>query len=147
MQSEVRQIQPYLFFNGRCEEAIALYQQALGAQVSMLMRYRESPDPIPPGMLPAGFENKVMHASLDIGGAGLMLSDGCSGDGGQFNGFSVSLMVEDEATARRMFDALAVGGQITMPMGGTFWTPCFGMLNDRFGLGWMIQVPGSPDQA
>jgi PhnB protein len=135
------QIQPYLFFNGRCEEAIAHYQQALGAQVSLLLRYRDSPDPTPPGMLPEGFDDKVMHASLDIGGAGLMMSDGCSTEGAQFNGFSVSLVVEDEATARRMFDALAVGGQITMPMGRTFWSACFGMLSDRFGLGWMIQVP------
>jgi PhnB protein len=135
------QIQPYLFFNGRCEEAIAFYQQALGAKVGMLMRYRDNPDPTPPGMLPEGFEDKVMHASLDIGGAGLMLSDGMSTEGGGFNGLSISLVVEDEATARRMFEALAVGGQITLPMTRTFWSPCFGMLDDRFGLGWMIQVP------
>ncbi|MDD5367069.1 MAG: VOC family protein [Gallionellaceae bacterium] len=134
------QIQPYLFFNGRCDEAIALYQDALGAQTSQLMRYKDSPEPAPPGMLPAGFADKVMHASLDIGGATLMLSDGDSADGPQFNGFFVSLTLGDEADARRKFDALAAAGRVVMPMGKTFWSPCFGMVQDRFGLGWMIMV-------
>ncbi|MFA5082873.1 MAG: VOC family protein [Hydrogenophilaceae bacterium] len=133
-------IQPYLFFNGRCDEAIAHYAEALGAKTAMLMRYKDSPEPAPPGTLPPGFADKVMHASLDIGGATLMLSDGNSADGPQFNGFAVSLAVADEADARRKFDALAVDGQVVMPMAKTFWSPCFGMLNDRFGLGWMIMA-------
>ncbi|HVL56726.1 MAG TPA: VOC family protein [Burkholderiaceae bacterium] len=136
------QIQPYLFFDGRCEEAIAFYCRALGAQVEMLMRYEDSPDPPPPGMLPPGSQEKVMHASLRIGDAVVMMSDGhCSGNP-SFGGFSLSYSVPDERQARAAFDALADGGKVTMPMGRTFWSPCFGMLNDRFGVGWMVGVLG-----
>lgn len=132
------EIQPYLFFDGRCEEAVAFYQAALGAEVEMLMRYRDSPDPLPPGMVPPGRENQIMHASLRIGGAMLMASDDCSGNTRSFQGFSLSLSVPDTAAADRMFDALADGGQVVMPLGRTFWSPRFGMVTDRFGVGWMI---------
>jgi PhnB protein len=134
------QIQPYLFFEGRCEEAIELYKKALGAEVEMLMRIKDSPEPPPPGMHPPGSDNKVMHASLRIGGARLMASDGrCSGKP-SFQGFSLSLDARDEAEAKRMFSALAAGGEVRMPLSKTFFSPCFGMLADRFGVPWMIIV-------
>jgi PhnB protein len=134
------QVQAYLFFNGRCEEAIEFYKTALGAKVEMLMRFKESPDPPPPGMVPPGFENKVMHASLRIGDTTVMASDGCEGNP-SFQGFSLSIAVTDLAEANRLFTALAEGGQVQMPLGKTFWSPGFGMLTDRFGVGWMINVP------
>lgn len=134
------QLQPYLFFNGRCEEAIEFYRKALGAEVEMLMRYNESPDPPPPGVTPPGWENKVMHASLRIGGAMLMASDGCGEGPPSFQGFSLSLSVPDEATADRLFAALGDGGQVQMPLGTTFFSPRFGMVADRYGVSWMIIV-------
>lgn len=130
-------LQPYLFFNGCCEEALAFYQKALGASVDMLMRYHESPEPPPPGMVPEGWENKVMHVTFRIGDNVVMASDGCD-DGAKFSGFSLSLTLATSAEAERAFQALAEGGQVTMPLGKTFWSPCFGMLTDRFGMGWMI---------
>jgi len=132
-------IQPYLFFGGRCEEALEFYRSALGAQVSILMRYKESPEPPVPGMLPPGFENKIMHATFHIGGTTLMASDGCE-EGAKFGGFNLSLAVPNEAEADRAFAALANGGQVKMPLAKTFWSPRFGMLTDRFGLDWMISV-------
>lgn len=132
-------IEPYLFFNGRCEEAIEFYKKALGAEVLMTMRYKESPEPPPPGMVPAGWDEKIMHSSLRVGNAGVMASDGCS-EGGKFGGFSLALTAADEADARKKFDALAQGGQVQMPLGKTFWSPCFGMVTDRFGVGWMVTV-------
>jgi PhnB protein len=134
------QIQPYLFFNGRCDEALEFYRKALGAEVTMLMRYKDSPDKPPPGMLPPGSENKVMHANMSIGGTQVMASDGhCSGQAA-FQGFSLSIAVPDEATADRYFGALAEGGQVQMPIGKTFFSPRFGMVADRFGVSWMINV-------
>lgn len=133
-------IDPYLFFDGRCEEAIEFYKAALGAEVQMMMRNSDSPEPPPPGMLPPGSEHKIMHASLLIGGALVMMSDGhCTGNTA-FKGFSLSLDCPDEASAHKAFNALAAGGQVTMPLGKTFWAPLFGMLNDRFGVGWMVGV-------
>ena len=131
-------LEPYLFFNGRCEEAIAFYQQALGAEVTMQMRMNEAPDPPPPGAIPAGFENKIMHANLRIGEMNLMVSDGNSNMQPSFKGFTLSLGVDDSAQAERAFNALSVGGKVVMPLGKTFWSPCFGMLEDRFGVGWMV---------
>ena len=132
-------IQPYIFFGVRCEEALKFYGTALGAQVDFLMRYKESPEPLPPGRLPAGYENKVMHATFRIAGNTLMASDGCE-EGANFAGFSLSLAVPTEAEANRAFAALADGGQVKMPLTKTFWSPCFGMLTDRFGVGWMVSV-------
>jgi PhnB protein len=132
-------IQPYLFFGGRCEEALDFYRNTLGAQVDMLMHYKDNPEPTPPGTLPPGFENKVMHASFRIGGSTLMASDGCEA-GSRFDGFSLSLSVPTEAEADRVFAALADGGNVQMPLNKTFWSPRFGMLTDRFGIGWMISV-------
>ena len=132
-------IQPYLFFGGRCEAAIEFYQRALGAKVEMLMRHQESPDPHPPGLLAPGFEEKVMHATLRIGDAVVMLSDGCD-DKSTFDGFRLSLSLADEAAASRAFAALSDGGKVEMPLTRTFWSACFGMVTDRFGVGWMVTV-------
>ncbi len=133
-------IQPYLFFNGSCEAAVNFYRQALGAEVEILMRFKDSPEPHPPGMVPPGFENKIMHTSFSIGATTLMASDGCSADTAKFEGFSLSLSVSGEAEADRAFAALAEGGQVRMPLAKTFWSPRFGMVQDRFGIGWMISV-------
>ncbi len=136
-------VEPYLFFNGTCEQAVAFYQAALGARVEMTMRFRESPEPPPPGCVPEGWEDKIMHTSFQIGGCRIMASDGCSAVPG-FHGFSLSLALASEAEARRAFDALADGGSVTMPLGQTFWSPCFGMVTDRFGVGWMVTVAQAP---
>ncbi|MFO1412672.1 MAG: VOC family protein [Burkholderiales bacterium] len=131
-------VQPYLFFNGRADEAIAFYREAVGATVGMLMRYRDAPEPPPPGMLPAGWDGKVMHAELAIGESVVMLSDGMADGGTQWNGFSLSLTVADDAEAERRFAALSAGGTVTMPLAKTFFTSRFGMCEDRFGVGWMV---------
>jgi PhnB protein len=132
-------VQPYLFFGGRCEEALAFYGTALGAQVSFLMRYKESPESMPAGRLPAGFENKVMHATFHIGGATLMASDGCE-EGAHFEGFALSLALQTEADVNRAFAELTNGGKVGMPLTKTFWSPRFGMVTDRFGVSWMVTV-------
>jgi PhnB protein len=136
-------IEPYLFFGGRCDEAIEFYRTALGAEVEMVMRYKDSPEQPPDGMLAPGYENKVMHASLRIGGARIMASDGCGGPGddAKFAAFSLSLTLPTEADVNRAFAALAEGGEVQMPPCKTFWSPCFSMVKDRFGLGWMLTVP------
>lgn len=130
--------QPYLFFNGRCEEALAFYRQALGAEIGAMIRFDENPE----GMYgPPGSEKKIMHAELRLGETVLMASDGdCAGQAA-FQGFSLALSVPDEAAANRVFGALAEGGQVRMPLGRTFFSPCFGMVADRFGVGWMVIVP------
>jgi PhnB protein len=132
-------VQPYLFFGGRADEAIAFYRQALGAQLEMRMTFREAPDPPPPGMLAPRWDDKVMHASLRVHGAVLMLSD-AMGPGGGFEGFSLSLALPDAAAVDAAFAALADGGTVTMPPGKTFWSERFGMLTDRFGVGWMVGI-------
>jgi len=134
------QVQPYLFFDGRCEEAIEFYRNKLGAQVNALLRYKDSPEPQPPGMIPPGSENKVMHASLRIGDTTVMASDGhCLGKP-DFQGFSLTLSVANESEAEKKFAALGEGGQVRMPLTKTFFSPRFGMLADRFGVGWMVIV-------
>ncbi|MBA3589156.1 VOC family protein [Methylibium sp.] len=132
-------IQPYLFFEGRCEEAIEFYRRALGAEPGDFMRYKDSPEP---AMCPAGSAgaDKVMHASFRIGDSEVMASDGmCSGEP-SFQGISLSLSATDAAEADRLFTALGDGGQIQMPLGPTFFSPSFGMVADRFGVSWMIVV-------
>ena len=138
--ARVSAIDPYLFFNGRCEEAIEFYKSALGAEVEMLLRVKDSPDAPPPGTYPPGSENKVMHASLRINGQLVMASDGCTFGQPEFKGFSLSLSMPDEAQADRVFNALAHGGTVQMPLGKTYFTPRFGMVADRFGVQWMINV-------
>ena len=135
-----RIIQVYLFFNGRCEEAVEFYRKAIGAEVLFMMRYKESPEPPPPGRVPPGFENKIMHTSFRIGQTTVMASDGCSAEKANFHGFSLSVSVASEAEAERAFAALADGGKVEMPLTKTFWSPRFGMVEDRFGIGWMVSV-------
>ena len=132
-------VQTYLFFGGRCAEALEFYQKAVGAEVTAVLRYRESPVPVPADLVPANFEDKVMHASFTVGAATLFASDGQGGDC-NFSGFRLSLACATEADAGRAFAALAEEGRIDMPLGKTFWSPCFGMLTDKFGLGWMVTL-------
>ena len=131
------QIEPYLFFNGRCEEAIEFYQQTLGAEVQMMLRHREAP---PTPGVPPGMDDKVMHATLRIGHTNVMMSDGMCDGKAVFEGFRLSFSVADAAAADRIFNALGAGGSVQMPLAKTFWSPCFGMLTDRFGVGWMVSA-------
>jgi PhnB protein len=134
------QVQPYLCFEGRCEEAIEFYRKALGAEVTGLRRFKESPEPHKPGMLPPGAENKVMHSSLRIGNSHVMASDGrCTGKA-NFQGIALSLIVASGAEAERIFGALSNGGQVQMPLTKTFFSERFGMVADRFGVTWMVIV-------
>jgi uncharacterized glyoxalase superfamily protein PhnB len=134
-------VQPYLFFSGRCEEALAFYEQAIGATVVMKMRFSESPDAVPDGMLQEGFEQKIMHSSFTVGRMTIMASDGCD-DKSKFEGFRLALSVSTEESADTVFSALANGGKIDMPLMKTFWSPRYGMVTDKFGIGWMVMVPG-----
>jgi len=134
-------VQPYLNFDGRCQEALDFYRKALGAEVTMLSRYKDSPDMMSSGRVPPGAGDKIMHASLRIGDTTLMASDSeCAGKP-SFQGFSLSLTVPNEAAAERAFAALSDGGQVKMPLGKTFFAIRFGMLTDRFGVHWMIYLP------
>jgi PhnB protein len=133
-------VQSYLFFDGRCQEALDFYKSALGAQVDFTMLYKESPEPPPPGMVPPGWEGKVMHTTFRIGETTLMAADSSQANAG-FEGFSLTLGVATQAEAERAFAALANGGQVKMPLTKTFWSPCFGMVVDRFGISWMVSVP------
>jgi len=131
------QIQPYLFFEGRCQEALDFYRRAVGAEVTALMRYKESPDP---GMIQPGSEDKVMHASFRVGETTVMASDGRCGGTPSFQGFALSLTVSKESEAERLFGTLVEGGQVIMPLTKTFFSPRFGMTTDRFGVSWMVYV-------
>ena len=137
-------IQPYLSFGGRCEEAIEFYRKALGAEVRMMMRFKEAPEKQTD--MPECFQDKIMHASLQIGDSVLMASDGRCEGAQAFEGFSISIQLADEAEAERVFAALSDGGLVTMPLEQTFWAPKFGMLQDRFGVGWMINVMPKPQE-
>ncbi|HYD59851.1 MAG TPA: VOC family protein [Noviherbaspirillum sp.] len=134
------EVRSYLFFDGRCEEALDFYRKVLGAEVTMMMRFNESPEPCPEGMVPPGSENKVMHAEFRIGDSTIMASDGRCGGQPSFQGFSLSLNASTEDEADRLFNALGEGGQVQMPMGKTFFSPRFGMVADRFGVSWMVIV-------
>ncbi len=130
------QVESYLFFDGRCEEALEFYRKALDAEVTALMRYKESPEPAP---CRPGSEEKILHAVFRVGDSAIMASDDCSGHP-VFGGFSLAISLDDEAVAKRYFAALSDGGQVEMPMGKTFFSPCFGMCTDHFGVMWMIMV-------
>jgi PhnB protein len=132
-------VQPYLSFGGRCQEALDFYAKAVGAKTEMVMHFKDSPEPTPPGMLPPGYESKVMHATFHIGDSTLHASDGCD-VGATFSGITLNYSVETEAEADRAFAALVEGGTVKMPLAKTFWSPKFGMLTDRFGLDWMVMV-------
>ena len=133
-------VQPYLSFDGRCEEAIEFYKTAVDAKVEMLMRFKDSPEPPPPGMGPADVSNKVMHASLQIGESTVMASDGrCQGKT-NFVGICLSLSVSSDAEAEQRFAALGDGGKVGMPLAKTFFSSRFGIVTDRFGVCWMVVV-------
>jgi PhnB protein len=132
------QVQPYLFFDGRCEEALEFYKAKLGATVEMMMRYKDSPDK---SGCPAGAENKVMHASFKIGDTTVMGSDGYNSGKPEFKGFSLAISAKDDADAERLFKAISEGGKVQMPMAETFFASRFGMVADKFGIGWMVTGP------
>ena len=131
------QVQPYLFFNGRTEEALTFYRDAIGARIEMLMRNRDAPEP--PVGCPPDSGDQVLHAAFRIGDSVLLASDGPVPGG--FNGFALSLYGSDAADVRRKFDALAAGGRVNMPVSETFFATAFGMLVDRFGVHWMVIHP------
>ncbi len=140
-------VQSYLFFDGRCEEALDYYRRTVGAKVTELMRFKDSPEP---SQVKPGSENKVMHANFQIGDTQVMASDGrCEGKP-NFEGFALTLNVPDEAEAEQRFAALADGGKVQMPLSRTFFSPKFGMVSDRFGVKWMVIVEpkeaGTPAQ-
>ena len=131
------QIQPYLSFEGRADEAIEFYKKAIGAKVDMLMRFKEAPDQ---SMITPESKDKVMHAALHAGDTQLLMSDGrCTGSA-NFSGIALELSVQTEADAGRIFNALAEGGKVNMPLAKTFFSPKFGMVADKFGVGWMVMV-------
>jgi len=130
-------VHPYVFFDGRCEEALDFYKKAIGAQPKMLMRFKEAPDQ---SMISPGSHDKIMHAEVQIGDATVLMSDGrCQGKP-NFQGFALTIMAKTEAEADKTFAALSDGGQVTMPLAKTFFSPRFGMLADKFGVGWMVLV-------
>lgn len=132
-------VQSYLFFEGRCEEALDFYTSALGATVEMMMRYKDNPEPPRAECTPPD-SNKIMHASLRIGDTVLMASDGMMQGKPEFKGMTLALSVKDEAECDKAFNALADGGQVRQPLIKTFFSPRFGMVQDRFGVGWMVLV-------
>lgn len=136
----------YLFFSGRCDEALAFYQQHLSAEIKFLIRFNETPETMPEGVLQPGFENKVMHAEFSLGNVRVMASDGCN-DVEKFSGFRIALNVPSEDEAQRIFNALASnGGKVDMPLMKTFWSPLYGQVTDQFGVGWMVMLPGDEQQ-
>lgn len=132
-------VHAYLNFGGRCEEALEFYAKHLNGKVQTKMRFSESPEKTPEGMLPKGFEHKIMHSEIMIGSSMVMATDGCGGEEA-FSGFSLAHSVLSEAEADRVFAALSNGGKVTMPLAKTFWSPKFGMCQDKFGVGWMVMV-------
>ena len=133
-------LQPYLMFDGRCEEAYEFYRGALGAEVTMLLRFKDAPMPPEQSMTPKDGENKIMHMQFRVGDSIVLASDGrCQGQP-HFQGFTLTLNVADEAEANKVFAALGDGGKVQMPLAKTFFSPCFGMVADRFGVAWMIIV-------
>ncbi|WP_087686618.1 MULTISPECIES: VOC family protein [unclassified Pandoraea] len=135
------QVHSYLFFEGRCEEALEFYKKALGAKPGMMMRYSDSPESCPEGMLPPGSESKIMHGEMTIGETMVMVSDGRVSGKPNFGGFSLSVDFTESKDAEKAFNALADGGEIGMPLGPTFFAITFGMVKDRFGMNWMVIVP------
>ena len=137
-------IQPYVFFDGRCEEAIEFYKKALGAEVGMIMRFKDAPAGGPgegcAGATPA--PDLIMHGSITIGGSTILVSDGRGGGQPKFEGFSLSYTVPNEAAADKVFTALTEGGKIEMPIAATFFSPRFGMVTDKFGVCWMVYMEG-----
>ena len=133
-------VTPYLFFNGRCEEAVEVYKKALGAEVGMMMRFKENPDKPPPGMVPDGSDDKIMHACLRINGAEVMASDGCERGKSSLKA-SRSPQCPRRGRGRSHVRGARRGGKVQMPLGKTFFAKRFGAVADRFGVGWMVTWP------
>ena len=133
-------VHPYLDFDGRCEEALEFYRRAVGAEVTAVMRFKDLPEPPPPDRVAPGSENKVMHCEFRIGRSVLMATDGGCGGTPGFHGVTLALVATDAAEAEERFAALSDGGTVTMPLGPTFWSAAFGMVTDRFGISWMVNV-------
>ena len=131
-------VEPYLSFEGRCEEALEFYTRAVGAKTEYVLRYKDTPDKPPEGMVPPGSENKIMHCSFMIGDSRVMATDGGCTGGGKFEGISLALSSKTAAETEKLFNALAQGGQVQMPLGQTFFSPSFGMVVDKFGVFWMV---------
>ena len=131
-------VQAYISFSGRCEEALEFYKKCIGAEVTFLMRWKESPDAAMKA--PPGHEEKIMNAVFRIGETELMADDGMGETKAEFKGMTLAIEVADDAEAKRVFSALGEGGRITMPLMKTFWTSSFGMLTDKFGVPWMVNV-------
>jgi PhnB protein len=140
-------LQPYLFFGGRCEEAIEFYTQALGAEVVVIMRFSDAPEPPPASMLPPGFATKIMHSCLRIGETEILASDGCSAEAAPFSGITLALNVATPAEAERLFNALADRGAVQMPLAKTFFSASFGSVQDRFGVSWMVVAAPAVENA
>ena len=134
-------VQAYLYFDGRTDEALEFYKKAIGAEVTFLMRFKDSPVANDPKMVPPGTEDKVMHSNFKVGDTQIMASDGHCGGKAQFQGISLTINADDIAQADRLFAALGEGGQVQMPMTETFFSPRFGMVADKFGVSWMVIVP------
>jgi PhnB protein len=135
-------VEPYLMMSGRCTEALAFYQQAIDAKTTMVMHFDESPDQNHPMPLPPDWGQKIMHSSMTVGNTTVMMSDGMSTELKDLSGVTLSITADNEAQAKKMFDALSVGGKVFMPLGKTFWSPCFGMVSDKFGVSWMVGLDG-----
>ncbi|TMN73386.1 hypothetical protein CWB85_04530 [Pseudoalteromonas sp. S1727] len=137
----------YLFFSGRCEEALTYYQTHLDAKIGMMFRFNESPEPIPEGAIPANFDDKIMHSEFTIGDMKLLATDGCndSVDEVNYSGFNLTLTIDSEQALRRIFAALSQDGQVRMPLAETFWSPLYGQVTDKFGIGWMLMLPTPSD--
>ena len=130
-------VQPYVFFDGKCDEALEFYKRALGANVTALMRWKEAPDK---AMITPGHENKVMHSEFQVGETVILASDGRGTGKPSFQGFALTITADSDADAKRMFNALGDGGQVQMPLEKTFFASLFGMVADKFGVGWMVMV-------
>lgn len=128
-------VNPYLNFEGRCEEALEFYRKAVGAKVDAMMRCKDAPEP---SQARPGLEDKILHSSFTVGSSTIMATDGYNKGNPNFNGITLAVTVANEAEAKLMFDALADGGKVMMPLAKTFFSPSFGMLADRFGVPWMI---------
>ena len=135
-------VQPYLFFGGRCEEASEFYHKAIGAEIVTKLRFKDAPEPPPPGV-PTPDPEKIMHMAIKVGDSTFMAADGCNGPAVGFQGVSMTISVSKPEEADKVFNALSEGGSIVMPMGPTFFSPRFGMVKDKFGLGWTILTTGN----
>ena len=136
------QVTPYVFFDGQCAEALAFYNEAVGAEILFSMQYKDSPEPLPEEMNVAGLQDRVMHATFKLGDSHIMTSDAAPGHHKGHGGFSLSITVVDKSEAEKIFNGLSNGGKVLMPLTETFFSPYFGTLQDKFGIEWMVYVEG-----